>query len=100
MCTRSVTRWQRSLLTTLENATTATVGSPIRTEYVAGAELPGTPVLSTALFSAVHCTWWVPTPDTAIWAVLAAYHCEGAPSSEHEIPATPDGPADPVAVTY
>ncbi len=60
----------------------------------------GLPLPSTALFSEKHCTWWVPIPDTATWAVLAAYHCAGAPSSEHEIPATPDGPADAVAVTY
>jgi len=33
-----------------------TVGVPIRIAYVAGADVPRTPLLSTALFSAVHCT--------------------------------------------
>ena len=57
---------------------------------------------STALFSEKHCTWcWFRFRTTATCAVLAANHCAGAPSSEHEIPATPDGPAlDAVAVTY
>ena len=100
MCTRSVTRWQRSLLTTLENATTATVGSPIFIENDWVADAPWTPFESTALFSEKHCTECWPMPATAICAVLAANHCGGAPSSEHEIPATPDGPADAVAVTY
>ena len=42
----------------------------------------------------------VPTPLTGTWACAPGYQCAGAPSTVHEMPSTPDGPAPAVAVTY
>jgi len=83
-----------------ENATAATVGTPIFIPNEPIAEVPCAPLPSTALFSEKHCTWCSPTPLTGTCALCDACHCAGAPSTEHETRAAPDGPAFPVAVTY
>src|SRR5262249_23547454 len=84
--------WQRMRRTTFENAIAVTVGIPIFIANACGAEMPWAPPPSTALFSAVHRTAWSPTPPTGTWATLPLYQCDRAPSVEHEIPSTPDGP--------
>src|SRR5947207_8929229 len=63
-------------------------------------ETAGLPLTSLALFWLMHERWWTPTPPTGTWTLAAAYHWLGPPSSEHEIPATPLGPAPAVAAMY
>src|SRR5450755_3331782 len=67
---------------------------------VEGADQPALPAASRALSALEQVTAWTPRPCTGMTALAPACHCAGAPSSEQEIPATPDGPAVAVAVRY
>ena len=97
---RFCTRRQRSRSAIAVNAIPDTVGTRIDIENDRVAEIPGVPLPSRALLSEKHCTTCCPTPLTGTWAVAAGYHLAAPPSTAHEIPATPDGPAAAVAVTY
>src|SRR5450755_1773501 len=60
---------------------------------VEGADQPALPAASRALSALEQVTAWTPRPCTGMTALAPACHCAGAPSSEQEIPATPDGTA-------
>jgi hypothetical protein len=77
-----------------------TVGAPIFSDQLAGADSPWWPPGSTALLSAEHDTVCSPTPRTGTLALAPANHSAGPPSIEHENPSIPDGPSEAVAVTY
>jgi hypothetical protein len=82
------------------NDTALTAGWRMLSDHVAVLDQPWLPAASTALLAAMHLTVWSPIPLTAILALLTPSRWAGAPSSEHQTPAIPDGPPLAVAVTY
>ena len=82
------------------NESALTVGCLMLRFHDAGADHPGLPAASRALLAAEHVTEFGPRFATATRALGPGYHREGALFSEQDRPATPDGPAEAVAVTY
>ncbi len=93
-------RRQRSRSAIRENAIAVTVGTPIWTVNDAIGGEPRLPSLASALFSEKQLTTWAPTPSTATLAVAPSKNAPGPPSTAHQSPYTPDGPAPALAVTY
>src|SRR5450755_347802 len=75
------------------------VGWRMLSVHVAGADQPALPEPSRALFALEQVTVCTPRPCTGIVARAPGRHCAVPPSTEHDVPATPDGPATAVAAT-
>ncbi len=96
---RSRTWWQCNP-TSFEKLIALTVGAPIFSANDAVGELARAPLASSALFDAVQLTVCWPIPLTGTRALAPGSDCDGAPSTEHAMALTPEGPAVAVAVTY
>jgi hypothetical protein len=95
-----VARWHFNPLTSLEKATALIVGWPIFMTKLEGGDVARTPLELMALFCAWHPTVCSPSPETGAEAVRDGYQAAGPESTRQAIPATPEGPAAAVAVTY
>src|ERR1700685_2979586 len=62
-------------------------------------ELAGVPAESTALFAASKLPWCAPRPEIGIEAEAPPQRSYGESSTEHQMPASPLGPAVAVALT-
>ncbi len=98
--TRSRFFAHRNMFAIRANETELTLGSRMLSVHCARVEVAGFPLASCALFREAQVRWCIPTPLTGTRATAAACQTAGPPSSEHEMPATPDGPAAAVALMY